>query len=545
VSGAVPVLPSEADFVAAAATRRVVSVYSRLLADDLTAVGLYHQLCGQRPGTFLLESAEGGVWSRWSFIGVRAAATLTEWDGAAHWEWAGRPIDGLPEGGDPLKVLADVLDQLHTPREPGLPPLVSGMVGYLGYDVVRRLERLPDANPDDLGLPELALMLVSDMAVLDHHTGEVWLVANAINFDGRPERAAEAWADARARVLAMVDELSRPATPLVAVRGSTPDAPAVRRQRTPGEYQAAVAAAVEEIHAGEAFQIVPSQRFELDCPADALDVYRVLRRRNPSPYLYLVRLDGFAIVGSSPEALVTVQDGAATTHPIAGTRPRGATAARDAALEAELLADPKEAAEHLMLVDLGRNDLGRVCVPGSVSVVEFMKVRHYSHVMHLEAAVTGTLAPGRTALAATLACFPAGTLSGAPKVRAMEIIDALEVSRRGLYGGVVGYFDFAGDSDTAIAIRTAVIADGIAYVQAGAGVVADSVPEKEDAEAVNKAAAVLGAVAEAAALVALGTDSGPILNENSGSGDAARVGTGGAPGQDERVSIDSDRQERQ
>ena len=538
MSGAVPVLPGEVDFIAAAATRRVVSVYARLLADDLTAVGLYHQLCGTRPGTFLLESAEGGVWSRWSFIGVRAAATLTESGGAAHWSWAGRPIEGLPEGGDPLDVLARTLDELHTPHADGLPPLVSGMVGYLGYDVVRRLERLPDSNPDDLGLPELALLLVSDMAVLDHHTGEVWLVANAINFDGRAEHAAEAWADARARVLAMVEELRRPATPLVALRTQQP-APAVRRQRTPEQYQAAVAAAVEEIRAGEAFQIVPSQRFELDCPADALDVYRVLRRRNPSPYLYLVRLEGFAIVGSSPEALVTVSDGKATTHPIAGTRPRGATAAQDAALEAELLADPKEAAEHLMLVDLGRNDLGRVCVPGSVAVVEFMKVRHYSHVMHLEAAVTGTLAPDRTALAATLSCFPAGTLSGAPKVRAMEIIDALEVSRRGLYGGVVGYFDFAGDSDTAIAIRTALIADGVAYVQAGAGVVADSVPEREDAEAVTKAAAVLGAVAEAATLVALGTEPLPILSENSGSRAATRLGTEGPGRQDVGTGIDS------
>jgi anthranilate synthase component 1 len=380
------------------------------------------------------------------------------------------------------------------------------MVGYLGYDVVRRLERLPDANPDDLGIPELAMMLVSDMAVLDHHTGEVWLVANAINFDDSAERIEDAWADACARVEAMASALLRPAEPLVAVHSDTAAPAEIRRQRTSAEYEAAVAAAIEEIRAGEAFQIVPSQRFEADCPADPLDVYRVLRRTNPSPYLYLLRLDGFAIVGSSPEALVQVTGGRATTHPIAGTRPRGSTAAADAGLEAELLADAKEAAEHLMLVDLGRNDLGRVCVPGTVEVVEFMKVRRYSHVMHLEAAVSGTLAAGRTALDATLSCFPAGTLSGAPKVRAMEIIDRLEVSRRGLYGGVVGYFDFAGDSDTAIAIRTAVIRDHVAYVQAGAGVVADSVPAREDEESRNKAAAVLGAVAEASALTRLVRD---------------------------------------
>ena len=501
-----PILPSKEEFVEAAATRRVVSVYTRLLGEEFTAVGLYHQLCGEREGTFLLESAAGGVWGRYSFIGVSAAAVLTERDGEAVWTWAGRPIEGLPTGGDPLVVLARTLEQLHTPREPDLPPLVSGMVGYLGYDVVRRLERLPDSNPDDLGLPELTMLLVSDMAILDQHTGEVWLVANAINFDNRPERAGEAYADAAARVAAMVTALRRPAEPLLALRSPDSPAPLVRRQRTSQEYQAMVEAAIEEIRAGEAFQVVPSLRFEIDCTADPLDVYRVLRRQNPSPYLYLVRLDGFAIVGSSPEALVTVSGGRATTHPIAGTRPRGSTPEQDAAYEAELLADPKEAAEHLMLVDLGRNDLGRVCVPGSVTVVEFMKVRRYSHVMHLEAAVSGTLAPGRTALEATLSCFPAGTLSGAPKVRAMEIIDDLEASRRGLYGGVVGYFDFAGDSDTAIAIRTAVIADGVAHVQAGAGVVADSVPAREDEEVSNKAATVLRAVAEASRLVRLGQD---------------------------------------
>ncbi|HEY3340008.1 MAG TPA: anthranilate synthase component I [Propionicimonas sp.] len=500
MSPEITIVPDLPGFLAAGAERRVVSVHTRLQADDFTPVGLYHQLCGDRPNTFLLESAEGGVWSRYSFVGVSAVATLTEAAGTATWLWRDRPIAGLPSGGDPLKVLAETLELLHTPRDADLPPLVSGMVGYLGYDVARRLERLPDSNPDDLGIPELVMMLVSEMAVLDHHTGEVWLVANAINFDDTDDHIADAYDEACARVRAMAAALLLPSVPLVAVRNGAAVAGEIRRQRTSEEYQGAVAAAIEEIKAGEAFQIVPSQRFETDCPADALDVYRVLRRRNPSPYLYLLRLDGFAIVGSSPEALVQVTDGRATTHPIAGTRPRGASAATDAVLEAELLADPKEAAEHLMLVDLGRNDLGRVCLPGTVEVVEFMKVRRYSHVMHLEAAVTGTLATGRTALDATLSCFPAGTLSGAPKVRAMEIIDSLEVSRRGLYGGVVGYFDFAGDSDTAIAIRTAVVRDGIAYVQAGAGVVADSIPANEDAESLNKAAAVLGAVIEAAGL---------------------------------------------
>jgi len=495
-----PIEPSLDDFLIAGAQRRVVSVYARLQAAELTAVEAYHRLCGHRRNTFLLESADAGAWSRYSFVGVRAAATLTEVDGAATWQWSGRPISGLPAGGDPLVVLEQTLQELHTPRQPDLPPLVSGLVGYLGYDVVRRLERLPDANPDDLGIPELSMMVAADVAVLDHHAGELWLVANAINFDDSAERITEAYHDAVTRIEAMAADLLRPAAPLVAVAAEDSPSDVVRRQRTSEEYQAAVSAAIEEIRAGEAFQIVPSQRFEVDCPADALDVYRELRRSNPSPYLYLLRLDGFAVVGASPEALVTVTGGRATTHPIAGTRPRGADPSADAVMEAELLADPKEAAEHLMLVDLGRNDLGRVCKPGSVTVVEFMKVRRYSHVMHLEAAVTGTLTDGCSALSATLSCFPAGTLTGAPKVRAMEIIDELEVSRRGLYGGVVGYFDFAGDSDTAIAIRTAVLRDGVGYVQAGAGVVADSVPEMEDLESQNKAKAVLGAIARASGL---------------------------------------------
>ncbi len=505
------VTPSIDGFRAAAAVPgcRVISVHARLLADDFTPVGLYHQLCGNRTGTFLFESADNGQWSRYSFVGVNAAATLTEREGLAVWAWSGRPVDGLPAGGDPLSVLRETIALLSGPtgaREsdaPALPPMSSGLVGFLGYDVVRRLERLPHPPPDDLHLPELVMMLMTDLAVLDHHTGDVWLIANAINFDDSDAHVDDAYADALTRVQAMAALLTEPASALVAIAHPEAVAAPIVRQRTQGEFEQLVRDAVEEIRAGEAFQIVGSQRFTTACGADALDVYRMLRRSNPSPYLYLLRLDGFDIVGSSPEALVTVEDGRAVTRPIAGTRPRGATADADAALEAELLADPKERAEHLMLVDLGRNDLGRVCRPGTVAVIEFMKVRRYSHVMHLEAAVVGALRPGQTALDATLSCFPAGTLSGAPKVRAMEIIDRLEVSRRGLYGGVVGYFDFAGNSDVAIAIRTAVIKDGVAHVQAGAGIVADSVPASEDAESRNKAAAVLGAVQAACALTRL------------------------------------------
>ncbi len=488
----VNVTPDLAGFRAAADRgRRVISVWAKVVADGLTPVGLYHHLCGTRPGTFLLESAEHGSIGRWSFVGVNALATLTERNGEAY--WSGRPITGLPTSGSPLEALAETLRVLHTEPDGHLPPFTSGMVGYLAYDVVRRLERLPDTCIDDLALPELTMLLAGDVAAMDHVTGEVWLIANALNFDDSAERLEQAYEDAVRRVQALAAALAEPGAPLLGEILAT-DPASVVRQRSSEEFQQMVREAVEEIRAGEAFQIVPSQRFELASTADPLDVYRALKRGNPSPYLYLVRLDDIAIVGSSPEALVTVRDGLATMHPIAGTKPRGATEAEDAAYEAELLADEKEAAEHVMLVDLGRNDLGRVCVPGTVRVLEFMRVRRYSHVMHLEAVVSGTLAEGQTALGATLACFPAGTLSGAPKVRAMEIIDRLEKTRRGLYGGAVGYFDFAGNADTAIAIRTALLKSGVAYVQSGAGIVADSVPATEDAEITNKAAAVVRAV---------------------------------------------------
>lgn len=490
------ITPDLEGFTAAASTpgTRVVSVYTRLLADDLTPVGLYHQLCGERPGTFLFESAENGQWSRYTFVGVSNAAMLSEVDGRAVWRWSDREVVGLPSGGDPLKVLAETISALHTPRQEGLPPFTSGMVGYLGYDLARRFEDLPDGNPDDIGVPELVMMLASDVAVLDHHTGEVWLIANALNFDDSGARVEEAWRDAANRVADMVATLGRPRESLLCRHRPGHVASEVVRQRTPQEYTEAVAETIRLINAGEVLQVVLSQRFETPSTADALDVYRVLRRTNPSPYLYLLRFDGWAVVGSSPESLVTVRGGSAATRPIAGTRPRGATPESDAALEADLLADPKERSEHMMLIDLGVADLERVSVPGSVEVVESMKVIRYSHVMHLEGTVVGRLRPELTALDATMSCFPAGTLTGAPRVRSMEIIDDLEVSRRGIYGGAVGYFDFAGDSDVAIAIRTAVLKDGVAYVQSGAGVVAESVPEREDAECVNKARAVLESV---------------------------------------------------
>ncbi len=504
------VVPDEASFVELARTRRVVPVTRRLLADGETPVGVYRKLAGG-PGTFLLESAEQGagsagtVWSRYSFIGVRSAATLVERDGQA--AWLGQPPAGVPTSGDPATVLRDTVAALAAPAPPGveLPPLSGGMVGFLSYDLVRRFERLPVIAVDDLHSPELGMMLATDLVVLDHFVGEALLIANAV-LTPKPSRAAAAasYHQAIGRLDAMTSALSRPTPPMV----STVDHPGVTEVtcRTPeGGYVKAVEAAQEAIRAGECFQIVVSQRFERATAADPLDVYRVLRSTNPSPYMYLLRFDDFDIVGSSPEAHVKVSlghDGTrrALIHPIAGTRWRGGTPEEDAALAAELLADPKERSEHVMLVDLARNDLGRVCKPGTVEVPEFATVERYSHVMHIVSTVVGELADDQSAFDTLAATYPAGTLTGAPKVRAMEIIEELEPTRRGVYGGVVGYFGFGGDMDTAIAIRTAVMRPGIAYVQAGAGIVADSHPLAEDLECRNKAAAVLAAIAAAETL---------------------------------------------
>jgi anthranilate synthase component 1 len=496
------VAPDESTFVRLARGQRVIPVTRRLLADGETPVGVYTKLAGG-PGTFLLESAEhgaaGAAWSRYSFVGVRSAATLTERDGIVH--WLGEPPDGVPTDGDPMRALSATVKALSGPApDPalGLPPLTGGLVGYLSYDCVRRLERLPELAENDLHLPELGLMLAADLIVLDHFKGEAILVANAVlPAKATAAQGKAAYHHAIGRLDAMTSALSRPTPPMVA----TVEAPGpVTRfvSRTPaGAHQKAVDAAKEAIQAGECFQIVVAQRFEQSTTAEPLDVYRILRATNPSPYMYLLRFDGFDIVGSSPEAHLKVTGRRALLHPIAGTRWRGATAAEDARLAAELLADPKERAEHVMLVDLGRNDLGRVCKPGSVQVPEFATIERYSHVMHIVSTVVGELADDKTAFEALAATFPAGTLSGAPKVRAMEIIEELEPTRRGLYGGIVGYFGFGGDLDTAIAIRTALIRDGVAYVQAGGGIVADSDPAAEEQETRNKAAAVLAAITAA------------------------------------------------
>ena len=479
-----------------AQSHNVIPVYRKLLADGETPLNIYKKLAQNKPGTFLLESAEhGGVWSRYSFIGVKSQTTLTEKDGQAL--WIGKPPVGVPTGVDPLTALRQSVAHLKSPKIEGLPTLTGGLVGYMGYDAVRRLEKLPTSSARDIELPEISFMLTSDLVVMDHSDGTIILIANAINWDGSSERVDDSYLDAVSRLDRMQKELLGLIAGDVSALPSF-DKPIFDRNMSEQDFKSKVEIAKEEIRAGEAFQIVLSQRFAMPTSADALDIYRMLRLNNPSPYMYLFRFeDGYDVVGSSPEALVKVTGKQVMVHPIAGTRKRSDSIEEDVRLGEELLADPKERAEHLMLVDLGRNDLGRICAPGSVEVIDFMHIERYSHVMHIVSTVVGELASDKSPIDALFSVFPAGTLSGAPKPRAMEIIESLEPTRRALYGGAIGYFDFTGNIDTCIAIRTALVHNSVAYVQAGAGIVADSDPTAENDETLNKAAAVLGAIAAA------------------------------------------------
>ncbi|MCW2287610.1 anthranilate synthase component I [Leucobacter luti] len=504
---------TRAAFDAVRDTHAVIPVCREVFADADTPVSIYRKVAASRPGTFLLESAEqGGVWTRFSFVGVGSFGVLGERGGKAHWDQApGSDVtaERLLPGGvaelGPVAALRATYERWRAPQVPGLPPLASGFVGYLGWGTVRQFERLEHGPVDGPGLPTQGLSFVSELVVIDHREGSVVLLANVLN-DGAldtPGVSASAdaqWADAQARLDALQAALAAPAaSPLGALdRDAMPDP---TRLTTTPQYMAAVETAKRFIVDGDIFQVVPSQRFDQACTADPLDVYRVLRHLNPSPYLYLLQLEDsegvpFSVVGSSPEALVTVQEnGHVMTHPIAGSRPRGASVEEDQQHERDLLADEKERAEHLMLVDLARNDLLRACEPASVEVTEFMRVERFSHIMHIVSTVEGQLREGETPIDVFRATFPAGTLSGAPKPRALEIIDELEPVQRGVYGGVVGYFGLGGAADLAIAIRTATIKAGVAMVQAGAGIVADSVPESEDAECRSKAAAPLRAIA--------------------------------------------------
>ena len=445
--------------------RRVIPVVRRVLADAETPVGVYRKLAKDAPGTFLLESAEhGGVWSRYSIVGARSAATLTEKDGRAH--WIGEPPVGLPTDGDPTEAVRETVAALATPRTPGLPPLTGGLVGAITYDAVRRWESVPDTGRDELDLPEVAMMLATDLAVFDHSDGSLLLIANAVNHDATDERIEDAWADAVRRLDRMTDELA--AAGAEHRRDHRADRePDRASSHTQAQFEEMVEQAKEAIRAGEAFQIVVSQRFTVPCRADALDVYRALRVSNPSPYMYLLRLphpDGTAydIVGSQPRG-PHQGDGTPGHHPpdrrLAPARqePRPRRAPGRGAARPTPRSGPSTSCSSTSR----RNDLQRICRAGTVDTVDFMSIRRYSHIMHIESTVVGDLRDDRSAYDALVATFPAGTLSGAPKPRAMALIDGYEGLRRGLYGGVVGYLDFAGDLDMAIAIRTALIKDGL------------------------------------------------------------------------------------
>jgi anthranilate synthase component I len=467
-----------------------VPVWGEILCDRDTPVSAFAKL---HRGSFggLLESNEGGEqWGRYSFVVTEPAAVIE----ARGRDVTVRHADGRREesrGVDPLLALRGILDRYRVADVPGLPRFTGGLVGYVAYDAVRWIERLPSSPPDDLGLPDLLLLLVDTLAVFDNQTQKMLILTHADVASARSTEAA--FASATVRIEELAARLDEPARPLP-VRAGEPEPNDVASNLSPEAFQAAVNVAKDYIAAGDVIQVVLAQRFERPFAASPFDLYRCLRSINPSPYLYYLELGDHAVVGASPEVLVRLEDGTMMVRPIAGTHPRAATAAEDDRLAAALLADPKERAEHVMLLDLGRNDVGRVAIPGSVRVTEQFVVERYSHVMHLVSHVEGKVAPEFDAIDALRAAFPAGTLSGAPKVRAMEIIDELEPSRRGVYGGAVGHFGFSGAMDTCIAIRTAVVRGGRVYVQAGAGIVADSDPAYEHEECVRKARAVISAV---------------------------------------------------
>jgi anthranilate synthase component I len=494
--------PSRGDFRALAREHTVVPVWREVLGDLITPVAAFARVVGEEPG-FLLESVEHGErWSRFSFVGRRPLATLSARGSEVSVEGdlpAGVPLDrGI------LAAVEALLASYRSPSLPGLPPLHGGLVGYLGYDVVREVERLPDVPADDQGLPDAVLSVIGQLAVFDHWRQRVLLIDNVIVDPGATDAELDAAYDAAlARLDALAADGARPADePVFAPPDPADVPPEVRSTMGGGRYEDAVATAKEHILDGDIFQVVLAQRFDLTLDADPFDVYRVLRQVNPSPYMYFVRHPDVTLVGSSPEPMVKLLDGHVVSRPIAGTRKRGATDEEDRLLGAELVEHPKEVAEHVMLVDLARNDVGRVADYGSVHMDELMTLERYSHVMHLTSQVTGTLREGLGPVDVLRATMHAGTVTGAPKVRAMEIIDELEPTKRGPYAGVVGYLDFSGNLDTAIAIRTMVVRGGTASVQAGAGIVADSDPSAEAAECRNKAAALLAAVPAARRMTA-------------------------------------------
>ncbi|MGI8758275.1 MAG: anthranilate synthase component I [Acidimicrobiales bacterium] len=494
--------PTRDEFRALARDYTVVPVWREVLGDLITPVAAFARVVGDGPG-FLLESVEQGMrWARFSFVGRNPLATLVARSGRIELEGTLSASVVLDRG--VLAAVEGILAAYRSPSLPDLPPLHGGIVGYLGYDVVREVEHLPDVPPDDQGVPDSLLSVIGQLAVFDHWRQRVTLIDNVIVAPGATDADLDAAYDAAAaRVDALAADGARPTPELVVDPPDPAEAlPAVRSTMGAGAFCKAVEVAKEHILDGDIFQVVLSQRFDFKLDAEPFDVYRVLRQVNPSPYMYFLRHPEVTIVGSSPERMVQLLDGRIVSRPIAGTRRRGTSDADDRRLAAELREHPKEVAEHVMLVDLARNDVGRVARWGTVEVDELMVLERYSHVMHLTSQVSGRLDAGLGPVDLLRATLPAGTMSGAPKVRAMEIIDALEPTKRGPYAGMVGYLDFSGNVDTAIAIRTMVVVGETASVQAGAGIVADSDPQAEEQECRNKAAALLAAVPAARRMTA-------------------------------------------
>ena len=499
-----PHYPAFDSFAKLAESADFVPVYRRLVSDALTPVSAFHRL-DAGAAACLFESVIGGEKvGRYSFLAGEPYLLLQARGNEVTEIEYGRPATNQPiqatrrtfTSKNPLADLRMRVQAVRMAKHSGLPPFVGGAVGYAGYDTVRYVERLPNAPPDDRHLPDLAFAFFDHMVVFDNVQKTCIVVALARIETRDPAALRLAYEDACRRVDRLVDKLSSAAETLAPTDIDTTGEVSLASESnfTQAEFEAAVRKCVEYIRAGDIFQVVISQRLQTPLSVDPFEVYRTLRVVNPSPFMFYLRVPECTLVGSSPEILVRVVEGKVTMRPLAGTRRRGRTDEEDRALAEELLADPKERAEHVMLVDLGRNDVGRVARYGSVQLSDVMVIERYSHVMHITSNVTGELTPERDAFDALAACLPAGTVSGAPKVRAMEIIDEIEPHRRGPYAGAVGYIDFAGNMDTCIALRTIVVQNGIAYVQAGAGIVADSIPEQEYQETLNKARGLLKAI---------------------------------------------------
>ena len=485
--------PSRDEFRALAAEHTVVPVWTELLADVETPVAAYMKLVGDQPG-FLLESVEHGErWSRYSFVGRNPLATLTLRNGRVSVEGS-FAVDIDPDAGV-LTAMERLLSVYRSPLLDELPPLQGGLMGFLGYDVIREVEHLPSVPADDRGFPDAIIGMIGSLAAFDHWKQRVYLL-ESVPVVGLDSAGIDAAYDAAiVRIAAARDDIAKPLAYAPVEPPQVGEAlPEFVARTAPDDYMRAVEVAKEYVRAGDIFQVVLSQRFDVALDADPFAVYRVLRQVNPSPYMYFVRHPEITIVGSSPEPMVQLRNGKVVSRPIAGTRRRGKDDAHDRRMAAELKENPKEVAEHVMLVDLARNDVGRVAEFGSMNVDELMSLERYSHVMHMTSQVSGTLRAGLGPIDVLRATLPAGTVSGAPKVRAMEIIDELEPVKRGPYAGVVGYVDFSGNLDTAIAIRTMFIGPRFASLQAGAGIVADSIPADEHLECHNKAAALLAAI---------------------------------------------------